>query len=235
MLDEMQQKSDDRIEEILEASWKKPRPTPMQVATIVLLALLLIIGVYNTNTAARQAVSAARAAEKDSETNRRLLEGIENLVVNNRLNDERAREDLKQVFKETTTLVRQEGRERDEKLLSEIEDLINRLEGPAGSAGLSGIQGLKGETGADGEDGLPGGQGEQGETGETGQPGIPGQDSTVPGPVGPEGPIGPVGPEGPPAASTTTTTELPPFIPTDPPICGSPEDSGSGPCVLPPG
>jgi hypothetical protein len=220
MSDIQMQRADDRITEILEAP-RKPRPTPLQVATLVLLFLLLIIAIYNTNNAARQAANAALSAKQDSETNRQLLEGIENLVLSDTTDDEKAREVLREAFENAANLVRTEGRARDEELLFRIEELIARLEGPPGSAGLGGIQGLPGE---DGEDGV------SGQDGADGIDGVDGDDSTVP---GPEGPVGPEGPEGPPAPTTTTTTEQPGFT-IPPPICGSPQDPGApAPCVNP--
>ncbi len=153
MTDDIQlREANDRIAEILEKP-RKPRPTPLQVATLVLLFLLLVLAIYNTNNAAQQAAEAAMSAKQDSETNRLLLEGIESIVRSARLNDEQARMALREAIEEAANIVRSEGRVRDEELLSRIEGLIARLEGPAGAAGLSGIQGLPGEDGADGLDG----------------------------------------------------------------------------------
>lgn len=234
MTDIQRQRADDRISEILETP-RKPKPTPLQVATLVLLFLLLILAVYNTNRSARQAASAAISAKADSEINRQLLEGIEDLVLTDTTEDEQARAILRETFENATDLVRTEGRARDAELLSRIEGLISRLEGPAGSAGLSGIQGAPGEDGADGVPGQdstdPGPQGGQGEQG------IPGE--SVPGPEGPIGPDGPQGEPGedgsaiiaPPPDTTTTTAAAP--LPADPPVCGE-EDAEGGPCVLPP-
>jgi hypothetical protein len=212
------QRVEDRITEILEEP-RKAKPTPLQLATLVLLSLLLIIGIYNTNAAARQAAAASISAKADSEVNRRLLEGIEGIVTTDRLNDQQARDVLREAIDAAAELVRTEGRARDEELLAQIEGLIARLEGPPGSAGLSGI---RGEDGVPGEDGAPGIDGIDG---------VDGADSIVP---GPEGPVGPEGPEGPPAPTTTTTIPEQPGFTIPPPICGSPQDPGApAPCVNP--
>jgi hypothetical protein len=229
MSDIQMQRTDDRITEILEAP-RKPKPTPLQVATLVLLFLLLIIAIYNTNSAARLAANAALSAKQDSEINRQLLEGIENVVLTDTRDDDQARVILQEAIDAAADLIRTEGRARDEELLSRIEGLINRLEGPAGSAGLTGIQGLDGATGPQGVEGDPG---EMGPEGPEGPQGIPGPE----GPQGELGPTGPTGPEGPQGELGPTGPEGPqgPAGSSEPPICGFPEDSGSGPCILPPG
>jgi hypothetical protein len=90
--------------------------------------------------------------------------------------------------------------------------------GPDGSSGPAGVTGPPGPPG---EPGKPGESivGPQGEPGLDGAPGLDGESV-----VGPPGPAGPPGPE-----ATTTTTAPPPPVP----VCGSPEDPGSGGCVLP--
>ncbi len=65
MTDLEMQRTDDRITEILSQP-RKPKPTPLQLATLVLLFLLLAIGVYNTNRAAHEAAAAALDSFKQS-------------------------------------------------------------------------------------------------------------------------------------------------------------------------
>ncbi len=223
-----------------EGRWKFPAAFAAGMLGLsVFISLLLVL---SSREDAEQ--SSIRAAEEAEEANQRIMELQEQAVliaeqqnkneeILDKLNalleqDVKNQANRGQIISDAIQRINDTSVARDSMQLQAILDVLNKLSLDPGDPGAPGVRGAQGEPGIDGQDGadstVPGPEGPSGEQGPVGEEGPQGE-------TGQEGPQGPQGP--PPATTTTTTTELSPFIPSDPPICGSPENTGSEPCILP--